>query len=139
MIKIKSGTLMKSYENDGGFDIIVDKDYEIAPNETLVIDTDISFSEIKKGYCIEILGRSSSVFKSHLFIPSTIIDANYTGCISYAVVNSSNTTRKICAGDRVAQLVIVKIEDKIIEDGGQIIIKNPGKIRGDNRVGSSGK
>lgn len=137
-VKLKSGKLTKSYSNDGGFDIEVKEDVIIGIDELVVIDTDISFSEIPKGYCIEVLGRSSTVFVNSLFVPTTIVDAGYTGCISYAVINMSNSSFKLRKGDRVAQLVIVKIEDEVIEDGGEVCIRNAGKERGDCRVGSSG-
>lgn len=137
-VKLKSGKLTKSYNDDGGFDIEIAEDIIIGLDELVVIDTDISFSEIPKGYCIEVLGRSSSVFVNKLFVPTTIVDAGYTGCISYAVINMSNSSYKLKRGDRVAQLVIVKIEDTIIPDGGEIAIRKPDRTRGENRVGSSG-
>ena len=138
-VKLKSGKLSKSFNNDGGFDIEVKEDIIIGIDELVVIDTDISFSEIPKGYCIEVLGRSSTVFVNKLFVPTTIVDSGYTGCISYAVINMSNSSVKLRKGDRVAQLVVVKIEDEIIEDGGEVFIRNSGKERGKCRVGSSGK
>lgn len=138
-VKLKSGKLSKSFNDDGGFDIEITEDVIIGIDELVVIDTDISFSEIPKGYCIEVLGRSSSVFVNKLFVPTTIVDSGYTGCISYAIVNMSNSSYRLRKGDRVAQLVIVKIEDTIIEDGGKVIIRKPDSTRGENRVGSSGK
>ena len=138
-VRLKSGKLSKSYNNDGGFDIEITEDIIIGIGELIVIDTNISFSEIPKGYCIEVLGRSSSVFVNKLFVPTTIVDAGYTGCISYAIVNMSNSSYRLRKGDRVAQLVIVKIEDTIVEDCGKIIIRKPDSTRGENRVGSSGK
>lgn len=137
-VKLKSGKLTKSYNDDGGFDIEIAEDVIIGLDELVVIDTDISFSEIPKGYCIEVLGRSSSVFVNKLFVPTTIVDAGYTGCISYAVINMSNSSYKLKRGDRVAQLVIVKIEDTILPEGGEIVIRKPDRARGENRVGSSG-
>lgn len=138
-VKLKSGKLSKSFNDDGGFDIEITEDVIIGIDELVVIDTDISFSEIPKGYCIEVLGRSSSVFVNKLFVPTTIVDSGYTGCISYAIVNMSNSSYRLRKGDRVAQLVIVKIEDTIVEDGGKIVIRKPDSTRGENRVGSSGK
>lgn len=138
-VKLKSGKLSKSYNNDGGFDIEIAEDIIIGLDELVVIDTDISFSEIPKGYCIEVLGRSSSVFVNKLFVPTTIVDSGYTGCISYAIINMSNSSFQLRKGDRVAQLVIVKIEDSIVEDGGEVIIKKSKEVRGECRVGSSGK
>lgn len=138
-VKLKSGCLSKSYENDGGFDIEVKEDVTIQPGELIVIDTDISFSEIPKGYCIEVLGRSSTVFVNKLFVPTTIVDSGYTNCISYAVINMSNSPYHLERGDRVAQLVVVKIQDTISEDGGLVTIRHLGRTRGNHRVGSTGR
>lgn len=83
---------------------------EILPNEQKLIDTGIAV-KIPQGFAGFVYNRSSQG-KKGIQIPHSvgIIDSDYRGTIKVILKNLSNETYKISQGDRIAQLVIQKIE-----------------------------
>jgi dUTP pyrophosphatase len=83
---------------------------EIMPQEQKLIDTGIAV-KIPYGFAGFVYNRSSQG-KKGIQIPHSvgIIDSDYRGTIKVILKNLSNEVYKIEAGDRIAQLVIQKIE-----------------------------
>ena len=112
---------LPAYETAGsaGMDIRanINQLVEIEPFGRVLIKTGL-FIELPNGFEAQIRTRSGMALKKGLSVlnsPGTI-DADYRGEIGVILVNISNEKKEIKDGDRVAQMVIAKIEQpKLIE------------------------
>ena len=93
--------------------------------------------EIPHGYEVQVRPRSGLAYKNGVTVlnaPGTI-DADYRGEVGVLLVNLSNEPFTIVSGDRIAQLVVAKVE--------QIEWKLTSKLsdteRGEGGFGSTGK
>lgn len=70
------------------------------------------FFEIPSGYEIQIRPRSGMAFKRGLSLPNTpaTIDSDYRGEISVAMINLGKENQTIEPGERIAQLLLCKVE-----------------------------
>ena len=103
--------LKPALEGDAGIDIYASKIVAVRPFETVLIPTGL-YMEIPKGYYCRLVGRSS-LHKQGLHVNEGIIDSGYRGEVKVSMTNSSNETifaRLVEAGERVAQLIISKVE-----------------------------
>jgi dUTP pyrophosphatase len=88
-------------EEAAGFDFYSIEDVEIAPGQTVLVRTGLSF-EIPKSYCYQIWDRSGMGVKGiHHF--AGLIDSDYRGEIKIVLHNSTSNPYKIVKGDRIAQ------------------------------------
>ena len=87
---------------------------ELKPLERTLVPTGL-FMEIPVGYEAQIRPRSGLAIKQGLTCLNTpgTIDADYRGEIKIILINLSNETQVIHHGDRVAQMVIQKVEKVI--------------------------
>ena len=79
--------------------------------ERVLIPTGI-FMEIPEGYEVQVRPRSGLAIKQGLTCLNTpgTIDADYRGEVKVILINLSNEEQVIQHGDRVAQLVVQKVE-----------------------------
>lgn len=95
----------------------VDKTIEIKPSEIKLISTGIAIS-IPNGYEAQIRPRSGLALKHGISFVNTpgTIDSDYRGEINVIAINFSDKPFVISRGDRIAQMVINKVElPEIIE------------------------
>ena len=85
----------------------VDGEIKIAPHETAVIPTGIAL-ELPVGYAGLIYARSGLATKRGLAPANKVgvVDCDYRGEVKVALHNHSGIEQAICAGERIAQLVI---------------------------------
>ena len=83
----------------------------IKPMERILISTGIAVS-IPKGYELQIRPRSGLAIKHGITLLNTpgTIDADYRGEIKIILINLSNKDFRINHGDRIAQMVLNKVE-----------------------------
>lgn len=110
----------------------------LKPFERQLIPTGI-YVDLPEGYEIQVRSRSGLAYKQGLFVlnsPGTI-DDDYTGEIGVILCNLSGEEQTINPGDRVAQLVLCKLEDKVEWDEREEL----GKVteRGAGGYGHTGK
>lgn len=102
-----------AYATDGasGRDIRSTQDGVIKPGGRCLIDTGIHM-KIPNGYEIQVRSRSGLAYKYGVFVLNGIgtIDSDYTGEIKVLLCNLGNEDFKFYHGDRIAQLVLVKVE-----------------------------
>ena len=126
----KSENSLPKYETLGssGMDIMAaflpEHGVLLQPGERMLIHTGLYF-EIPDGYEIQVRSRSGLSLKRGLIVlnePGTI-DADYRGELGVILYNASNEEQLIENGDRVAQIVLMKVEkikfnvkEKITED-----------------------
>ena len=108
----------------------------LQPLERKLIATGL-FLEIPHGYEVQVRPRSGLAYKNGVTVlnaPGTI-DADYRGEVGVLLVNLSNEPFTIASGDRIAQLVVAKVE--------QIDWKPTSRLseteRGEGGFGSTGK
>lgn len=108
----------------------------LQPLERKLIPTGL-YLEIPHGYEVQVRPRSGLAYKNGVTVlnaPGTI-DADYRGEVGVLLVNLSNEPFTIASGDRIAQLVVAKVE--------QIEWKPTSKLsdteRGEGGFGSTGK
>ncbi len=81
----------------------------IRPMGRVMIDTGLCI-ELPKGYEAQIRPRSGLALKSGIVCQLGTIDSDYRGRIGIIIINFSDELFKVDDGDRVAQMVITKVE-----------------------------
>jgi len=135
----KSDNKLSQYESPqaAGCDVIsaLQYDMEIPPGGTALIPTGL-YAEIPNGYEIQVRPRSGLALKKSVTVlnsPGTI-DADYRGEIGVILINHGKEFFVVKNGDRIAQLVLNKVERiEWIQDTGLTSTK-----RGDQGFGSTG-
>lgn len=123
-----------SREGDAGLDLRSRENYILKPDELYTINTGIKV-EIPSGYFGSIRDRSGFASKNGLHILAGVVDSNYRGEIKVVLKNLGDTPIDIKRNDRIAQLLIQKIE--IVE---VIEVDNLEETeRGERGFGSSGE
>lgn len=123
---------IRPHEHDAGLDLFSLDYYSLAPGERTIARTGIKLA-IPTG-CVGLVWDKGGLAKEGLHTMAGVIDAGYRGEILINIINLGQTIAQIAHGQKIAQLLIQKIElPKIIE----------GKIedettRGEGRFGSTG-
>lgn len=118
----KSGNPLPEYQTLGssGMDLMAwlpDSDITLEPGERTLIHTGLYF-EIPDNYELQIRSRSGLSLKRGLIVlnePGTI-DSDYRGELGIILYNASNEPQTITNGDRVAQMVIAKVEKAVLNE-----------------------
>jgi dUTP pyrophosphatase len=121
---------------DAGADLVTTKDFTLAPGERALIPTGISIA-LPDGYVALVHPRSGLAIKHGVSLVNTpgTIDAGYRGEIACIMINHDhNDSISFSKGDRIAQLIIQKVERaNFIE-----VQDLPGSGRGSGGFGSTG-
>lgn len=111
----KSANPLPAYATSGssGMDLRADLSEAVVlgPLERTLIPTGL-YMEIPEGYEAQVRPRSGLAIKQGLTCLNTpgTIDADYRGEIKIILVNLSNEPQTVAPGDRVAQMVIQRVE-----------------------------
>ena len=101
-----------AHEGDAGADLCAREDVTLAPGERVLVPTGVSLA-LPLGYVGLVHPRSGLATKHGLTVvnaPGTI-DAGYRGEVKVTLLNTDTTTPIVLKrGDRIAQLVIQKVE-----------------------------
>ena len=92
-------------------------DIELKPLERCIVSTGL-FIELPEGYEAQVRPRSGLAIKNGITCLNTpgTIDSDYRGEIKIILVNLSGENHTIHNGDRIAQLVIQKVEKAVWVD-----------------------
>jgi dUTP pyrophosphatase len=141
LVKIvnKSSNALPQYETGGsaGLDVRSAENVTIAPGSSQLIKTGL-FIEIPYGYEIQVRPRSGLALKHGITVlnsPGTI-DSDYRGEIGVILINHGQSAFEIKSGDRIAQLVMAKVEHIAWQAVGGF---ESGTKRGNKGFGSTGK
>ena len=122
---------------DAGADLVTRIDVTIKPGERVLVPTGISLA-LPKGYVALVHPRSGLAIKHGISLVNTpgTVDAAYRGEVACILINHDLTNEvSFKKGDRIAQLVIQKVEEaEFIE-----VAELPGSDRGAGGFGSTGK
>lgn len=125
-----------SHPGDAGADITTRVDVELAPGERATVPTGLRIA-LPAGYAAFVHPRSGLASRHGVTIvnaPGTV-DAGYRGEISVTLLNTDpHATVSLSRGDRIAQLVIQRVEHAAFV----AVEKLPGSHRGEGGFGSTG-
>ncbi len=100
-------------EGSAGMDIRANLENTITlkPLERILVPTGI-FMEIPIGYEVQVRPRSGLAFKNGITCLNTpgTIDSDYRGEIKVLLINLSSENQSINNNDRIAQLIVAKVE-----------------------------
>ena len=125
-------------EHAAGMDLLaaIEQDLHLAPGERAVVSTGIALA-IPAGYEGQVRPRSGLAVRDGLTLlnaPGTI-DADYRGTVRLVVINHGAAPVTIRRGERLAQLVLARVERALLERAGEL----PDTPRGEGGFGSTGR
>jgi len=123
-----------AHQNDAGMDLYVAEEVVLNPGEVSRVKTGIAV-EIPDGYAGLCWDRSSLSTNYGLKTVAGVIDAGYRGEIMVGIMNLGKEAYTFKPGDRIAQMIIHKIEHPEIVEAAELS-KTP---RGEGGFGSTGK
>ena len=122
---------------DAGADLTTRIDFTLKPGERLLVPTGIAIA-LPKGYVALVHPRSGLAIKNGVSLVNTpgTVDAAYRGELACILINHDLTNEvTFKKGDRIAQLVIQKVEEADFVEVDSL----PGSDRGSGGFGSTGK
>ncbi len=123
-----------AHATDAGMDLYTVEDFELKPGEhTAYIKTGISIA-LPDGYAGLVWDKSGIANKRHLKVTGGVFDSDYRGEYLIGLFNFGNETQTFVAGDKVAQLLIQKVEHPEIVEVKELDETD----RGEGRFGSTG-
>lgn len=135
--RLRAGAVLpkRAYPGDAGLDLTAVESAELAPGEGATIGTGLAIA-LADGYAGLVLPRSGLASKHQIGVLNApgLIDAGYRGEVRVILHNHGAQTFKVDAGMRIAQLVVVAVEDvRLVE-----VDELPASERGEGGHGSSG-
>ena len=121
----------RAHPYDAGLDLYAMHDGLVDYSKTF--DTGVHV-QIPEGYVGFIKSKSGLMCKRSIVTDGTI-DAHYTGSIKVCLFNHGSRSYEVKAGDKIAQLVILKCELPELE----LVDSLDETDRGDNGFGSTGR
>jgi dUTP pyrophosphatase len=98
----------RAYEHDAGLDLFSLERHTLAPGEGRIFKTGIAI-EIDPGF-VGLIWDRSSMGKRGIKTLGGVIDSGYRGEVGVILWNLSREPQEIQAGDKIAQLLIQRIE-----------------------------
>ena len=102
----------RAHDGDAGFDLHALEPFELAPGERAMVRTGVAV-EIPDGHAGLVLPRSGLAHRHGVALVNApgLIDAGYRGEVCVLLLNTDReATFAAAAGDRIAQLVLVRAE-----------------------------
>lgn len=123
----------RAHDDDAGLDIRAREDATVPGHGSAVFDTGVHI-ELPKGTA-GVLKSKSGLNVNHDITSSGVIDVGYTGSIKVKLYNHGDKPYQVRRGDKISQLVVVKIEQPMAV----VVDKISGGERGKNGFGSTGR
>ena len=94
-----------------GMDIVSAADITIAPRARVLVPTGLCIA-VPHGYEVQLRPRSGLALKHGITLPNTpaTIDSDYRGELQVIVINLGDAAFEIHRGDRIAQLLVQRVE-----------------------------
>jgi dUTP pyrophosphatase len=126
----------RAYRGDAGLDLYALEEGVLAPGERASVRTGIAV-EVPDGEAGLVLPRSGLATRHGIALVNApgLIDSGYRGEIRVLLLNTdSSAPFAIASGDRIAQLVLVKVQTPEVEEVEELAVSE----RGAGGFGSSG-
>ena len=138
IVRLDPGLPLPGYAHpgDAGADLVAAVDVELAPGQRAVVPTGMAIA-LPAGYAAFVHPRSGLAARHGVTLvnaPGTV-DAGYRGEIKVTMLNTDTSqTVRFLRGDRIAQLVIQRVERAAFHEVDAL----PGSARGAGGFGSTG-
>jgi len=138
--RLENNKILPEYKTEGaaGMDLCaaIDKPVVLKPLERKLIPTGLKI-ELEHGYEAQIRPRSGLSIKHGITLINCVgtIDEDYRGEVCIPLVNISDKEYTIEPNERIAQMVITKVEQAKIE----VVTELTETARGEGGFGSTGK
>ena len=123
-----------AHATDAGMDLHTTIEVTIEPGTLFAIPTGIAFA-IPTGHVGLIWDKSGVAIKRGLKTMGGVVDAGYRGEVFVGLFNTTNEIQSFVVGEKVAQMVIQKIEQPEINEVEDLDETD----RGEGAFGSTGK
>ncbi|MBI2411100.1 MAG: dUTP diphosphatase [Candidatus Kerfeldbacteria bacterium] len=123
-----------AHDTDAGMDLYSVETLQIAPGERCAIKTGLAM-HIPEGYAGLIWDKSGRALKEGLKTMAGVVDSGYRGEVQVVLINLSTESTTISAGQKIAQMIIQKIEQPLIEEVEHV---DDTSSRGQGGFGSTG-
>lgn len=123
----------RAHELDAGYDLRTPYDVTVVGRSGVTIDTRVRV-QIPKG-CAGFIKSKSGLMSKYGIRVDGVIDAGYNGTIRVMMFNDGLMDYHFSVGDKIAQLVLVRIETPDVEPVSHLDETD----RGDGGFGSTGK
>lgn len=126
----------RAYDGDAGFDLRALEPVTVAPGERTTVRTGIAL-ELPEGHAGLVLPRSGLAARHGITLANApgLIDAGYRGEVKVLLLNTDpEAPFAVAAGERIAQLVLLRVETPEVEEVGDLAASE----RGVGGFGSSG-
>jgi dUTP pyrophosphatase len=126
----------RAHGDDAGFDLYAVEDATLAPGERVAVRTGVAL-EVPERHAGLVLPRSGLAARHGIALVNApgLIDAGYRGEVRVLLLNTDRSESfAISAGDRIAQLVITRIEAPDIVEVQELAVSE----RGERGFGSTG-
>lgn len=121
-----------AHEGDAGLDLFSNERVVLKPLATCAVKTGIKI-ELPKGFAALVWDKSGLALNGIKTIGG-VVDSGYRGEVKVAVINLSNKTVYIEKGQKIAQMLIQKVENAKIAFSNKLSLTS----RGENGFGSTG-
>jgi dUTP pyrophosphatase len=122
-----------AHESDAGMDLFCSESVTIPPQERVQIKTGIALA-IPDGHVGLIWDKSGLSHRYGLKTVGGVIDAGYRGEVIVGMVNLGTEEHTFLVGDKIAQMLIQKVEHPTLEE----VTELGETLRGEKGFGSSG-
>lgn len=123
----------KKNEGDAGWDVFSREIKTMRPGETYQFK--LGFKVIGEPGKVYLVQDRSSLALRGLSVSGNVIDNGYRGEVSVIMTNNSQHEEWFIKGDKIAQILVLPVDDDGIINGKKIELTN----RGDQGYGSTGK
>ena len=140
ILRLEHNKFVPEYKTEGaaGMDLCaaISEPVTLKPLERYLIPTGLKI-ELEHGYEAQIRPRSGLSIKHGISLINCVgtIDEDYRGEVCVGVVNLSNEEYTIAPDERIAQMIIAKVEQAKIE----VVTELSDTARGEGGFGSTGK
>lgn len=138
--KLPHNNILPEYKTEGaaGMDLCaaISEPMELKPLERKLVPTGLKI-ELEHGYEAQVRPRSGLSIKHGITLINCVgtIDEDYRGEVCVPIVNISNETYTIQPDERIAQMVIARVEQAKLE----VVTVLTETTRGEGGFGSTGK
>lgn len=123
-----------AHRGDAALDLYANTAVTLQPGEKVAIPTGIAM-EIPDGYVGLIWDKSGIAIKGGLKTLGGVVDSTYRGEVLVGITNLSHEAYTFERGHKVAQMIIQKKEDVVVEEVSEL----SDTARGEGGFGSTGK
>jgi len=123
-----------AHASDAGMDLFTVSDFVVNPGEHMLVNTGIAIG-LPDGYAALVWDKSGIANRRHIKTVGGVFDTEYRGEYLIGLYNFGKEPQSFSAGDKIAQLLIQKIEHPEIVEVEEL----DETTRGEGRFGSTGK